>query len=57
MKFRYYIAKQKNYVFSGWEILSGDSTVEFKNGFYVLTVGNQDTIIRAIWKTEMEKML
>ena len=43
---------RKDCVFSGWEILSGDSTVVLTNGSYILTVGSQDTIIRAIWKTE-----
>lgn len=43
---------RENYIFNGWEILSGDSTIELKNGSYILTVGTQDTIIRALWKTE-----
>lgn len=43
---------RENCIFSGWEILSGDSTIELKNGSYILTVGTQDTIIRALWKTE-----
>lgn len=43
---------RKDCVFNGWEILSGDSTIELKNGLYILTAGSQDTIIRAIWKTE-----
>lgn len=38
-------------VFSGWEVLSGDTKVELKNGSYTVTVGSQTTVIRAIWKT------
>lgn len=38
-------------VFSGWQVLSGDTKVELKNGSYTVTVGTQSTVIRAIWKT------
>jgi len=48
----FYPPIRKDCVFSGWKILSGDSTVVLTNGSYILTVGSQDTIIRAIWKTE-----
>lgn len=40
-----------NYVFSGWEVLIGDTKVDLKNGSYIVTTGSQTTIIRAIWKT------
>lgn len=38
-------------VLAGWEVISGDTKVELKNGSYTVTVGSQTTVIRAIWKT------
>ena len=43
---------RKDCIFSGWKILSGDSKIETKNGSNIIIVGNETTIIQAIWKTE-----